>query len=210
MDFVAIDVETTGTLSHVDHIVEIAALQFHNKDVVQRFTSLINPGIPIPKEASQINGITDDMVKNQPSIDDVLPSFAEICGRHCLIAHNAIFDFQFLSAAIEKHQCKAPTGPMLDTYALSRITFPGMHNYKLATLSEHHRITSHGFHRAQQDAWACGRLFYEIMIRLQPQMNTAYSDSSEPILNIKKIVNLSGKKELHFPSPAIHQFEFFD
>ena len=72
MDFIAFDLETTGTVPGVDRIVEIGAVKFSNGQPVETFSTLINPGIPIPEGASRVNGIFDDMVQGQPVIEDIL------------------------------------------------------------------------------------------------------------------------------------------
>ena len=199
MIFVAIDVETTGTLSYVDHIVELAAVRFSSDKVLGEFSSLVNPGVAMPPEASQVNNITDEMLKGQPQIEDVLDEFSNFCGNDCLVAHNAIFDFQFLAAALEKHYMMAPQGPVLDTYALSRKVFPGLSNYRLSTLVEHLKIPSSEFHRAKQDAVSCGYLFNAILSK----MNNKFT---HPVA----LIELSGKKELRFPVLQARQLSLFE
>ena len=201
MNFVAVDVETTGTLSYMDHIVELAAVRFSDETVQDQFSSLVNPGVQMPEEASRINGITNEMLKTKPKIEEVLKPFCDFCSSDWLVAHNAIFDFQFLATAMEKHQCSAPSGPMLDTYALSKVVLPGLSNYKLSTLAEHLKISSKNFHRAEQDAWACGKLFCAILRKIRDR---GY------IVDIPTLLKLSGKKELKFPPLRAHQFSLFD
>ena len=201
MDFVAVDVETTGTLSYVDHIVELAAVYFSNGKVQKEFSVLVNPGVPMPEEASQVNGITDDMLKDQPSIEEVLENFGLFCGNHWLVAHNAIFDFQFLSTALEKYHCSPPQGIMLDTYSLSKKMFPGLSNYKLSTLAEYFKISNNLFHRAKQDAWVCGQIFNKILKKL---------NEDNPLIAVKKLIQIIGRKELRFPIPKARQLSLFD
>ena len=204
MQFVALDVETTGTLSYTDHIVELAAICFSNGKVTNKFSTLINPGVSMPEEASRVNGITDEMLKNQPVISDVLKNFSDFCGNSPLVAHNAIFDFQFLSQALEKNYCIAPQGPLLDTYALSKKVFPGLSNYKLSTLVEYLKIPVSHFHRAEQDAWACGQVFCSILKKINLRaLENGYLDCN-------KLSQLAGKKELRFPPLKAHQLSFFD
>ena len=201
MDFVAVDVETTGTLSYVDHIVELAAVRFSKGQVQSEFSVLINPGVSMPEEASRINGITDEMLKGKPSIDEVLEDFGSFCGTSWLVAHNAIFDFQFLSTALEQHHCLPPQGVMLDTYLLSKKMFPGLSNYKLSTVAEHFKISNTLFHRAKQDAWVCGQIFNKILKKLNEQ---------NPLIAVKKLIHIIGRKELRFPVPKARQLSLFD
>ena len=204
MNFVALDVETTGTLYYVDHIVELAAVRFSDGKEQTSFSTLVNPGIPMPEEASRINGITDDMLKDQPKIGDVLKDFSEFCAGDPLVAHNAIFDFQFLSAALEKYYCLAPSGPIFDTYPLSKKVFPGLSNYKLSTVVEYLKIPSTHFHRAKQDAWACGQVFHFILKTINK------AGQKQCYLDFNKLTQLTGKKELRFPALKAHQLSLFE
>jgi DNA polymerase-3 subunit epsilon len=167
MEFIAFDLETTGIQPKTDAIVEIGAVRFDGAEPVDTFCSLINPGRPIPPEASAVNGITDEMVAGKPTVENVLADLAAFCGELPLVAHNAPFDFKFLLSAVETHKAKAPSGPVLDTCALSRIVFPGMINYKLGTLVNHFGFPPGDFHRAEIDSVHCGRLFAHIIESLE-------------------------------------------
>jgi len=199
MQFVALDVETTGTLYYTDHIVEMAAVRFFDGEEQDSFSTLVNPGVPIPKEASEVNGITDDMLEGKPKINEVLQQFSDFCGDHVLVAHNAKFDHQFLSLAMEKHYCKTPSGPLFDTFLMSKKLFPGLSNYRLSTLVDYLKINVSYFHRAKQDAWACGQVF-NCILRAEKNEN----------IDINKLSQLNGKKELKFPVLQASQLSFFD
>ena len=194
------DVETTGTLSYVDHIVELAAVRFEGGQEKEHFSVLVNPGIPIPEEASRVNGITDAMLQGKPSIGTIIREFSDFCGRHPLVAHNAIFDFQFLAQALEKNHCPPPLGPVFDTYTLAKKVFPGLSNYKLSTLTEYLKIPVSTFHRARQDAYACGLVFKGIL-------KTAKMENH---LDCPQLVQLMGRKELRFPPLKARQLSLFD
>lgn len=167
MDFIAFDLETTGIQPKTDAIVEIGAVRFAGGEPVDTFCTLINPGRPIPPEASAVNGITDDMVAGKPPIEKVLEALADFCGDLPLVAHNAPFDFKFLLAAVEKHKARAPKGVVLDSCQLARVVFPGMFNYKLGTLVRHFGFPNGTFHRAEEDSVYCGRLFARIVEALE-------------------------------------------
>ena len=190
MRFIAFDLETTGTVPGVDQIVEIGAVLFNNNEVESVFSTLINPQRSIPAGASAVNGITDDMVFDKPLIEDILPSFAEFCQEFPMVAHNAPFDSQFLLADIKRHELLAPRGVILDTLPIARKVFPGLPNYKLGTLVQHLKIPSSNFHRAEEDATYCGRLFIEMTKRI--------SIGGKPPA-IENLVSLTGKPEFKFP-----------
>ena len=169
MRFIAFDLETTGTLPGVDQIVEIGAVMFNEQGAAELiFTTLINPGIPMPEAASRVNGITDEMLVGKPAITDVLDAFADFCADVPMVAHNAAFDAQFLTADIKKHETTAPRGVILDTLPIARKVYPGLANYKLGTLIQHLGIPSTNFHRAEEDAAYCGQLFHKMLTRLSP------------------------------------------
>jgi len=167
MNFIAFDLETTGLSAKQDQIIEIGAVKFENEIATHRFGTLVNPGISIPYGASAVNGITDDMVKNKPTIDHVLEDFALFCGDLPLVAHNASFDFKFLENNIIKYQAPAPKGPVFDTLGLARKLYQGLPNHKLGTLVRHFGFPSGTFHRAEEDSVYCGMLFIKIIQTLK-------------------------------------------
>jgi DNA polymerase-3 subunit epsilon len=190
MKFIAFDLETTGTVPGVDRIVEIGAVRFNNGVVESVFSTLVDPQKSIPPGASAVNGITDDMVAGKPLIDHLLPAFAEFCEDLPMVAHNAPFDAQFLTADIKRYESPAPMGVILDTLPISRKVFPGLANYKLGTLVQHLKIPSTGFHRAEEDATYCGHVFLELIKRI--------SVNGKPP-ELENLVSLTGKPEAKFP-----------
>lgn len=180
--FVAIDTETTGLHASRDKIVEVAAVKFVDYEPVSVFSTLINPQKPIPPTASSINNITDEMVKNSPTIWQVIPSLNEYIGTVPIVGHNLPFDLDFLCRAglnVSKKQ------NLYDTLQLAKRTvkqsrpkwdrelrcfiddfdfFDSVPNYKLETLCRHFLICDHCDHRAEGDALAAGHLFHELTL----------------------------------------------
>jgi DNA polymerase-3 subunit epsilon len=190
MRFIAFDLETTGTVPGVDQIVEIGAVRFIDGVPEAIFATLIDPLRPISAGASAVNGISNDMVKGKPLVQSALPSFAEFCGDDILVAHNAPFDAQFLTADIKKHETAAPKGIIIDTLPIARKVFPGLPNYKLGTLVQYLKIPTTGFHRAEEDATYCGHLFYQMIKRI------SVGGQAPQIVNL---IALTGKAEVRFP-----------
>ena len=203
MQFIAFDLETTGTVAGMDSIVEIGAIRFDQGIPVEMFCTLVDPQRSIPLGAQKVNGISDEMVQGQPLIKELLEPFADFCGDTPLIAHNASFDAQFLSADIKKYETRAPRGIVLDTLPMSRKVFPGLANYKLGTLVQHLKITSSQFHRAQEDAMYCGQLFNFILKKVSPRGE---------LVPIDNLVTLSGKTAYYFPqiTPRPKQMSFLE
>lgn len=155
--FVVFDLETTG-FGDKAKITEIGAVKMECGEVTDRFSTLVNPGIPIPYEVQRLTGITNDMVRSAPSIEELLPSFLAFVGDCPLIAHNASFDMSFI-----KRECEnlglSVTVPLVDTLRLARRVFPGLPSYKLVYLTDYFCISQSSAHRAWCDAEATGKLY---------------------------------------------------
>jgi len=176
--FVAFDLETTGLDPRLDKIVEIGAVKFDRAGIIGRFSTLVNPGIPMPGEAGKVNNITDEMLRGKPSLDAVLPDFLYFIKNTTLAAHNAPFDCGFVNEKL-KNQWEgranevlfgenawsppfpALPNPIADTLIFAREVFPGLRSYSLQNLAAEFGISALDAHRAEDDA----RLCMEILIR---------------------------------------------
>ena len=188
-NFIAFDVETTGTESPRDRIVEIAAVRFINGRAADSYVQLVNPGCEIPKGAIRVHGITNEMVAEMPSIGDVLDDLTAFCGDEIMVAHNAPFDLKFLANAYIEQQIPTPSGVVLDTLAIARKVVPGLYHYKLGSLVEHFDISHDEFHRAEADAEYCGEVFMKLVEILSKDRG---------LIPLENLINLSGSK-LEFP-----------
>ena len=163
--FIAIDFETTGLSPYSDRIIEVGAVIFENGTIVNKFESLINPGMAIPAAAQHVNHISNDMVKDAPTEAVVIKKLVEfigdaINGNTFLCAHNANFDSGFLAKALERNGYDA-TLFFLDTLCLSRKTFY-FDNYKQETIANHFGIINSESHRAVNDAEVCGLIMVNL------------------------------------------------
>jgi DNA polymerase III epsilon subunit family exonuclease len=154
IEFVAFDTETTGLSPVVAKLVELSGVKFkYDGEIVSTFSTLIDPGTDIPREASTIHGITNKMVKGQPSCSEAIPEFIHWAGPSpVLAAHNAKFDLGFLEVALSRIPLEPPTFPVIDTLALSRRLVPAAPNHQLKTLAEHLGFQSGEYHRALADS----------------------------------------------------------
>jgi len=155
---IAFDIETTGLYPEQgDRIVEIGAVPIIGTEVLLElgFEALINPGIPIPPDISRINGITDDMVRDAPTLESVLPKFLDFIGDLPLIAHNAPFDVGFISFYMGKAGVPSLKNPIIDTLELSRKAFShaGTHNLDALLSRLHIAYNSEQRHRSIGDAY---------------------------------------------------------
>lgn len=151
--FTAFDTETTGFSPKNDRIVEIGAVKFRGNGEVLAVTSwLINPGMPIPFYATEVNGITDAMVADAPSFNAVWTEFAAFCKDSILLAHNATFDTGFLRAELERAGIAPPALPVGDTLPLFRRWFPQTKSHSLESLSLILGVQGEIYHRAEADS----------------------------------------------------------
>jgi DNA polymerase III subunit epsilon len=169
LDFAVVDVETTGWSPDVAGITEIGAVRLHQGQVVAEFTSLVNPGTPVPPSIEALTGISDQMLAPAPPVITVIPAllaFAEGC---VFTAHNAPFDLGFLTAACAAADLTWPGYPVLDTVRLARqlmITPDEVPDCKLRTLAGFFGATAQPTHRALADARATAVVLGQLLRRL--------------------------------------------
>lgn len=151
-DYVLYDLETTGTSSTYDDVIEISAVKVRNGNIVDEFSELVNPGRPIPYAASMVNNISDDMVAGAPSFAEVLPRFLVFIEDDILVGHNInSFDMKFLYRDCEKYFGQTLTNDFVDTLKIAKMVFPDWKHRRLADLSEYYGISTVGAHRALAD-----------------------------------------------------------
>jgi DNA polymerase-3 subunit epsilon len=167
-DFVIVDLETTGWQPGEARITEIGAVRFAGGQVTGEFSTLINPGQPIPPDIAALTGISDAMVAGAPAIQAVLPSFLAFAGSSVLTAHNAPFDLGFLIAACGDCGLRWPGFPILDTVTLARQVLgeAEVPDCKLSTLASYFGSPTAPCHRALADARATAAVLHGLIGRL--------------------------------------------
>ncbi len=187
--FIAFDVETTGLSASTERIVELGAVVFENGEIVDQFSTLVNPGILIPVAASKVNHITNDMLRNAPDETQVYQSFVRFLGdtlqgNTIICAHNAKFDMDFLCAALKRLGYNGRIR-YVDTLALSRKCLK-LENYKQDTVAASYGIINRKAHRAITDAEVCGRILCELINNLSEE-NEKHTKIQERALEAKKL-----------------------
>jgi len=162
--YVALDVETTGLNAASERIVEIALVPFAFDAEgalieIQRFSALVNPGIPIPLQASRIHGIRAEDVANEPLFGEVAPAVLELCKNRVIVGHNVMFDIGFLEGELGRAGYALETEECADSFGMAKIAFPAMQSYNLGKLAFALGLPSDATHRALGDALTCMRLF---------------------------------------------------
>lgn len=162
-----VDVETTGLAPRRDRITEIAAVRIDNLSMSPRpFTSLVNPGCPIPSLITELTGIDDAMVRTAPRFGGIAADLGAYMDGAIMVAHNAPFDMAFLREEYARLGTIFAPPVVLDTVSLARRILPGLSQYKLTSLCQHLHIRP-GMHRAVGDALATAELFLHLA-RLAP------------------------------------------
>lgn len=169
-DFTVFDVETTGLKPGYDHIIEISALRYRDGAPTESFSTLVCPPLTesyclrdgkwglhsyyIPPDITKLTGITDDMVKEMPRIEEVLPQFVQFVGEDILVGHNVKFDVSFiLAAGVEL------LNPLVDTMRIARRAFPQMAHHRLQDVAKACGVSNDKAHRALSDCRATGDSF---------------------------------------------------
>ncbi|MDE7436151.1 MAG: PolC-type DNA polymerase III [Lachnospiraceae bacterium] len=164
--YVVFDLETTGFSPNVNKIIEIGAVKVTNGKITERFSTFVNPQVPIPFHIENLTGIRDDMVLDAPVIEEALPRFMEFCEGAVMVAHNADFDMSFIryNCNQQKIPCDATVA---DTVALARMLLPNLNRFKLDTVAKALAISLDNHHRAVDDAGCTAEIFVRFVEMLE-------------------------------------------
>ncbi len=164
-DYVVFDLETTGTSTKNDAIIEISAVRVRGGKVAATFSSLVNPKRPIPFYATQVNGITDEMVAEEPVLEEAFEAFLEFIGEDVLVGHNIhTFDMKFIQRAAEELYGKYITNDYIDSLGVARMRLPQLTHHKLVDIAAYYGISTKGAHRALNDC-LMNQQCYELMMQ---------------------------------------------
>ncbi len=205
--YVVFDIETTGLSPKNDGVTEIGAVKVVNGQVVEEYNQLINPEKPIPDKIVELTGITDDMVRDQPKISEVIGDFKDFCEGSILVAHNAGFDVGFMREQYLRNNLSLDN-PVLDTLELTRAMFPDFKNHKLNVIAKNLGVSLENHHRAVDDARATAQIFIKCMeenkrsgIESIHQVNNLIDNKNllkeRPYHVIILVKNLTGLKNLY-------------
>jgi DNA polymerase III epsilon subunit family exonuclease len=168
LDFVVVDVEATGAKTPPNRLIELGAYRIRGGRIVDKFLSLVNPEIPIPRFVASLTGISNDMVKRAPVFAELAPQWLDFVSDSVLVAHNAPFDTSFLNHEISRvYPGHRMVNPHLCTVRLSRRALPDLCNHRLDTIAEHFSIPIVSRHRAGSDALATAEIFILLLTELE-------------------------------------------
>lgn len=187
LTFVVFDTETTGLATEgADQIISIGGVRIRGCRVLDHepFTRLIDPKMPITKASTKIHGITDDMVRGEAGVEEVIPAFKEFVGDAVLVAHNAAFDMAFLK---KNHAATGVTfdNLVLDTLLLSVFAEAESRNHSLEAMAERLGVNIEGRHTALGDAIATAKVFVRLLDLLE----------TRGVITCRQAINASVKME---------------
>ena len=189
-DYVVFDLETTGISCRSDDVVEISAIKVIGGEIVDEFSTLVNPGRPIPYYASEVNGITDDMVEDSPCFEEALSDFLEFTGDAVLVGHNIHnFDMKFLYRDADRFWGKTVGNDYIDTLQIARAYLPQLSHHRLVDLAAYYKISTEGAHRALNDC----RMNQMVFQRLAKEMANP-SENTKAVRRCPKCGNVLRKR----------------
>jgi DNA polymerase-3 subunit alpha (Gram-positive type) len=172
---VVFDIETTGFSATRDRIIEIGAVKVVEGKIVDKYSTFVNPDIPIPFEIENLTHITDEMVMDAPMIDVILPQFLEFCKGCILVAHNASFDVGFIRTKAAEMQIETDF-TVVDTVGLARMLLPKLNRFKLNVVAKELHVSLESHHRAVDDAGATAEIFVKFIAMLKEKGITTLHD----------------------------------
>ena len=167
-DFVVFDIETTGFSPVSNRIIEIGAVKVVNGEIADKFSTFVNPQLPIPFHIEKLTGINDSMVMDAPVIEEVLPQFMEFCKDAVMVAHNASFDMSFIKENVMRQQLNK-TFTYADTLGIARVLFPNQAKHTLDAVCKTMGVSLENHHRAVDDAGATAEIFVKMIPLLKEQ-----------------------------------------
>lgn len=193
-NYIVLDLETTGFQPQFNKITEIGAIKIQGGEIVDSFNQLIDPEMLIPDSIIDITGITNLMIKNQPTIDEILPEFIDFCEDYPIMGHNIIFDFSFLKTNAVNMGLRFEK-EAIDTLLIAKTCLRHLRSRSLSSLCEYYNIKRDNAHRAYDDALATYKL-YQILKR------DFYNEKTEKLFipshlywKPKKVVAITKKQE---------------
>ena len=194
-EYVVFDLETTGLSFEKDAITEIGAAIYCDGKMEKKFQTFVDPERKLPLKIVELTGITDDMLKGAPKLEEAIRAFLNFCGDRPLAAHNADFDVSFVKAACQKLGLQfEPT--YLDTLVMAQGLMPGLNKYKLNVVADALSLPDFNHHRAVDDAMTVGYMLERFFQMLEEKGITRVSEINDAMGEMKagsKIASLQAR-----------------
>lgn len=203
--YIVLDIETTGLSKYRHGITEIAAVKVKNNKIIKEFHSLVNPEQKIPRFITRLTGIDEEMVKDAPKINEVMPKLLKFLKDDIVVAHNASFDYGFLSYNAEVYANTNLENKRLCTRKLATRLLPDVGSKKLGNLCEYFDIVNEEAHRAMADV----RVTFELFKRFHEQLLESGIKTAEDILMFESMPRIKCERMLiQQAHPTIHHHIF--
>ena len=190
--YVVFDIETTGLSNQTCKIIEIGAVRVEQGKITDRFSTFVNPGVPIPMRIEELTSISDSMVVDAPPIEQVLPDFLAFSEGAVMAAHNADFDMGFIIKACEEQNI-ARHFTYVDTVAMARMLLPGLGSFKLDKVAKAVNVGLGHHHRAVDDAACTAEIFVKFVEMLEKR-------GIEDLDSLNEAASLSDASKRRMPS----------
>ena len=177
-DFVVFDIETTGFSPVENRIIEIGAVKVCGRQITDRFSTFVDPGVPIPFTIEKLTGINDSMVIGAEGIDKVLPRFLSFCEGCMLVAHNAEFDMSFIKENCDR-QGIGHDFTYVDTVGMARVMMPSQSKHTLDAVAKALGVSLLNHHRAVDDAEATAEIFIKLVAMMEKDGMTTLAQINE-------------------------------
>ena len=165
-EYTVLDVETTGLSPSKNRIIEMSAIRLSGTNIVSCKTWLINPQTAIPARSSRVHGISQSMVAKAPAFGDVAADILLSLSNTVIVAHNARFDWGFLSSEFTRSGHAIPLLKVVDSIPLTKHCFPDLPSYSMKQLSKELQLATAPTHRAESDTKALTELFQRCLVIL--------------------------------------------
>lgn len=166
-DYTVIDIETTGFDTSNDKIIELAAIKIRNNQIVDKYSTLINPEIIVDEFITKLTGINNELLINAPTIDKKIKDYINFIGNDVVIGHNVNFDINFIYDRYNEYFSKFFSNDYIDTLRISKKIIKGLNNYKLKTLAENFDINYDNAHRAFNDCIITNELYQKLKKKME-------------------------------------------
>ena len=195
-EYVAFDLETTGLSSAKDEIIEIGAVLMKNGEEIDRFQTFVDPQMKLEKRITDLTGITDDMLRGAPKIEEALPAFLSFVSKRILVAHNADFDTGFIRSACKKLGLPY-SYTSVDTLVLSQNLMPQLNKHKLDIVSNALSLPDFNHHRAADDARTCGLIMARFCQMLSERGVQRISQINDDMTSLRSVARLNDRHTRH-------------
>lgn len=204
-DYVVVDLETTGLDPKYDDIIEISAIKFRNGIELDSFNQLVSIDYCVPYYITDLTGITDDMLRGCPHIEEAIKDFYNFIGEDIIIGHNINFDVHFLAHALKLYMSKDFTNQYVDTMRIARKLFPSFEHHRLSDIAAHYSISYEGAHRSKVDCDitnACYRCMRDEILANETEQDFQNRFTKHPQYQNRRFEKMKSIKE--FQSANVH------